>query len=139
MIGPVTSDVRVRYYETDKMGVVYHTHYLVWFEIGRTEFLRAQGSSYREMEERDLFMPVLEAYCRYRRPARYDDRVRVETRCQRVQRTQLRFDYLVTREEDAALLAEGYTVHAATDSSGTPRRLPPEIVRHLFPDGSIPP
>jgi acyl-CoA thioester hydrolase len=134
-MGPVTSDVRVRYSETDKMGVVYHTHYLVWFEVGRTEYLRAQGSTYRELEARDLFMPVLESYCRYRRPARYDDRVRVETRCRRVERARLRFDYLVTREDDAELLAEGYTVHVATDASGTPRRLPPEIVRHLFPAG----
>jgi len=127
----VLSDVRVRYSETDKMGVVYHTHYLVWFEIGRTEFLRAQGSSYREMEARDLFMPVLECYCRFRRSARYDDKVRIETRCRRVQRARLRFDHQVIRVDDEMMLAEGYTVHVATDAAGAPRRLPPEIVRRL--------
>lgn len=138
MTGAVASEVRVRYSETDKMGVVYHTHYLVWFEIGRTEFLRAHGSSYRELEERDVFMPVLECYCRYRRSARYDDRVRIETRCRRVQRARLRFDYLVIREADAARLAEGYTVHAATDAAGNPRRLPPEILRRFPPESSAP-
>lgn len=132
----VTSEVRVRYAETDRMGVVYHTNYLVWFEIGRTEYLRALGSSYREMEARDLFMPVVESYCRYHQPARYDDVVRVEARCRRIKRIRLRFDYRVTREADRALLAEGYTVHVATGAGGAPQRLPEEVLERLFSGGA---
>jgi len=129
----VAAEVRTRYCETDQMGVVHHTNYLVWFEIGRTEFMRAHGATYREMEEQDLFMPVLESYCRHHQPARYDERLRILTRCQRVRRVRLRFDYRVLRVADERLLAEGWTVHVATDAGGSPRRLPPEVLHKLCP------
>ena len=128
---PVPLEVRVRYAETDKMGVVYHTNYLVWFEIGRTELLRMRGSTYRELEERGVYLPVLEASCRYLRPAVYDDVIRIETTCERVKRVQLRFHYRLVRPADGAVLAEGSTLHVATDADGTPCRLPRDVLDRL--------
>ena len=113
------------------MGVVYHANFLVWFEVGRVEFLRSMGSSYRELEEQGVFFPVLEARCRYHRPARFDDRLEVRTCAERRQRAQLCFHYQVNRTSDAVLLAEGWTTHAATDAEGTPMRLPRAILERL--------
>lgn len=127
----VSTEVRVRYQETDRMGVVYHANFLVWFEVGRVEFLRSMGSSYRELEERGVFFPVLEASCRYRQPARFDDRLEIRTRAERYHRARLCFRYQVNRSSDAALLAEGWTIHAATDAEGTPMRLPQSILERL--------
>lgn len=129
----VTSEVRVRYKETDRMGVVYHSNYLVWFEVGRVEFLRALGNSYREMEEDGVYFPVLEVSCKYHRPARFDDRIQVRTRAERIRWARLRFHYEVLRVEDGTLLAEGWTMHAATDAGGTPRRLPREVLQRIEP------
>ena len=131
-------DIRVRYAETDQMASVYHANYFVWFEVARTEFLRATGASYRDLEDGDLMIPVVEASCRYLQPARYDDMLRVEARCQRVRRAQFRFDYRLLRPADGAVLAEGWTLHAVTDRRGVPRRLPPNVVRQLFPDAAPP-
>ena len=133
----VATELRVRYNETDRMTVVHHTNYLVWFEIGRTELMRALGTTYRDLEEQQLYMPVLEAYCRFQRPARYDDLVRVETRCERLKRAQLRFHYRVVRRDDGELLAEGWTAHVPTDAAGVPRRLPQEVVQKLFPGDEV--
>ncbi len=129
----VTSEVRVRYQETDRMGVVYHSNFLVWFEVGRVEFLRALGNSYREMEEGGLHFPVLEVSCKYRRPARFDDRIQVRTRAERIRWARLRFHYEVLRAEDGMLLAEGWTTHAATDADGSPHRLPEELLDRIQP------
>jgi acyl-CoA thioester hydrolase len=132
-----SSELRVRYGETDKMGIAHHASYLAWFEVARTDWIRGSGVSYRQLEERDVFLPVLEVSCRYRRPARYDDVLRVETRCQRFRRARLRFDYRITRGGD--LIAQGYSVHAAARADGTPRRLPDELVaRVLAADGAGP-
>ncbi len=122
------TSLRVRYPETDAMGVVHHTHYLVWFEIGRTELMREAGYPYTRMEAEGIRFPVVEANCRYHRPARYDDRIRIESCLEEMSRITTRFTYRVEREEDGALLATGMTRHAATDATGTPRRLPLEIV-----------
>lgn len=127
----VTSEVRVRYKETDRMGVVYHSNFLVWFEVGRVEFLRALGSNYREMEEGGVFFPVLEVSCKYHQPARFDDRIEIRTRAERIRWARLRFRYEVLRAEDGALLAEGWTMHAATDSGGTPHRLPEAVLDRI--------
>jgi acyl-CoA thioester hydrolase len=116
--------VRVRYADTDQMGVVYYANYLVWFEIGRTEWLRDTGSNYREMEQAGISLPVIEAHCEYRQPARYDDEIEIRTTALAVTAVRLRFDYRAVRTTGDLLVAEGYTVHAAIGPSGRPCRLP---------------
>jgi acyl-CoA thioester hydrolase len=129
-----TSRVRVRYAETDQMGVVYYANYLVWFEVGRTDLLRRAGWSYREMEADGFALPVVEAHCAYRQSARYDDEIDIRTTGALLSPVRVRFDYAVVRAADATVLAEGHTVHASLDSQGRPRRLP-ERVRSIFPRG----
>jgi acyl-CoA thioester hydrolase len=126
-----TSSVRVRYAETDAMGVVYYANYLVWFEIGRTDWLRETGWTYREMEADGIQLPVIEAHCEYRRGARYDDDVEIHTKARKVSPVRLRFDYEAIRRADGALLAIGHTVHASIDQRGRPMRMP-HRVEELF-------
>ena len=128
------SRIRVRYAETDKMGVVYYANYLVWFEVGRTDLLRGSGWSYREMELEGFSLPVIEAHCTYRQSARYDDELEIRTTGTLVSPVRVRFNYEVARAADEALLADGYTVHASLDQDGRPRRLPDQIAI-LFPRG----
>jgi acyl-CoA thioester hydrolase len=116
--------IRVRYADTDQMGMAYHGNYLRWFEVGRTEMLRALGMSYREVEEAGIRLPVVEARCRYVRPARYDDLLTVETVLARVGRASLAFEYRVTREGTCELLAHGMTGHCFLDPAGRPVRPP---------------
>ena len=124
--------VRVRYAETDQMGYAYYGNYLAWFEVGRCEWLRSLGSSYRDLEARDAIMlPVVEAHCEYRRPARYDDELLIRARGELASPVRLRFTYEVVRAADGAVLAGGHTVHAATDLGGRPKRLPARV-RALF-------
>jgi acyl-CoA thioester hydrolase len=125
------STVRVRYAETDKMGVVYYANYLVWFEVARTDWLRETGWTYRAMEQDGLGLPVIEAHCDYKASARYDDEIRIETRARLLSPVRIAFDYVVTRAADTALVASGYTVHASVDQSGKPVRLPVRV-RELF-------
>ena len=128
--------VRVRYAETDKMGVVYHANYLVWFEIGRTEFCRARGFSYRDMEENDhAFLVVAESYCRYKAPAYYDDELLIRTHVTELRRRSLRFGYEIVRPADSVIIAEGETYHVVTDHNGRVRSLPPDYVAFLSPSG----
>jgi acyl-CoA thioester hydrolase len=130
--GPVRrTSVRVRYAETDRMGVVYYANYLVWFEVGRTEWLRETGWTYREMEASGVALPVIEAHCQYKQPARYDDEIEIATRASLMTPVRIRFDYEVRRTADRALTASGYTVHAALDADSRPCRLP-ERVRALL-------
>lgn len=127
-----TSSIRVRYAETDKMGVVYHSNYLIWFEIGRTDWLRATGVTYREMEAEDgIQLPVIEAHCEYRQGARYDDDVEIKTRAKKLSPVRVQFDYEATRQQDGVLLATGHTVHATIDRDGRPVRMP-DRVKDLF-------
>ena len=124
--------VRVRYSETDKMGVVYHANYLVWFEIGRTEFCRARGFSYREMEENEnAFLVVAESYCRYKSPAYYDDELIVRTHITEKRRRALRFGYEIIRVADGQVIAEGETGHVVTDGQGRVRSFP-EVYNELL-------
>jgi acyl-CoA thioester hydrolase len=117
--------LRVRYSETDKMGVVYHANYLIWFEIGRTEFCRARGFSYREMEENEqAFLVVAESYCRYKSPAYYDDELIVRTHITEKRRRALRFGYEIIRVSDGQVIAEGETGHVVTDGQGHVRSFP---------------
>lgn len=124
--------LRVRYSETDKMGVVYHANHLIWFEIGRTEFCRARGFSYREMEENDnAFLVVAECYCRYKAPAYYDDELIVRTHITELRRRSLRFGYEIVRVADDIIIAEGETGHVVTDSTGRVRTFPEGYVKLL--------
>jgi acyl-CoA thioester hydrolase len=113
------------------MGVVYHANYFVWFEVGRTGLLRDSGWSYREMEAEGVGLPVIEAHCDYRQPARYDDELEVRTRGTLVSPVRVEFTYDIVRSADGSSLATGRTVHAALDREGRPCRLPQRI-RALF-------
>jgi acyl-CoA thioester hydrolase len=123
--------VRVRYAETDNMGYVYHANYLVWFEVGRCEWLRSLGWTYREMEEAGTRLPVIEAHCTYRQPARYDDEIEIRTDGTILTPARVRFQYEAVRRSDNAITATGHTVHASTDLRGRPHRLP-ERIKGLF-------
>ncbi len=130
------TSLRVRYAETDQMGVVYYANYYIWFEIGRTDFCRAHGFAYREMEEQDgLYIMVAESWCRHKAPARYDDEVMVRTCLQEMRKRVLVFGYEVYRVATDELLAEGKTVHVITDREGRPRTLPDKY-RDLFLAGA---
>lgn len=123
---------RVRYRECDPMGVVYHTHYLDYFEAARTEALRDLGLAYRQLEADGIIMPVVEASIRYRRPARYDDLLAIETRFEGVPQTRVPIDYKVRRDGEAPLLAEGRVTLCFLDAA---RRRPiaaPPKVREAF-------
>jgi acyl-CoA thioester hydrolase len=119
---PITTQVRVRYAETDQMGIVYYANYLVWFEIGRVELLRALGLTYSRLEsDHSLILPVVDAHCRYRNPARYDDEILIETNPTMLRGSVLKFAYRILRkashgEEEHELLAEGETVHVVCDA-----------------------
>jgi len=116
---------RVRYAETDQMGVVYYANYFIWFEIGRTDYCRQHGFAYRDMEEQDgMYIIVAEAHCRYKAPAHYDDEVEVRTYLKEVRRRVLVFGYEIYRQANDELLAEGETVHVITNREGRPRPLP---------------
>jgi acyl-CoA thioester hydrolase len=123
--------LRVRYAETDKMGVVYYANYLVWFEVGRCEWLRSTGRSYQQVEASGTILPVLEARCKYRRPVRYDDDVEIRTRATLLSPARVRFDYDVVPAGSEAASASGFTEHCGVNPDGRPRRLPPEL-RRLF-------
>ena len=120
-------EIRVRYAETDQMGVAHHASYLVWFEAGRTEFIRSRGRSYAQIEADGWLLVVVEARCRYLRPARYDDVLTVRTRLGTIGPATLAFDYEVVRKADGMVVAQGTTVHAAVDRTGRPRRIPDDI------------
>jgi acyl-CoA thioester hydrolase len=126
-----TSRVRVRYAETDTMGFVYHANYFVWFEVARTDWLRETGWTYREMELEGVGLPVLEAHCKYRQPARYDDELDVRATGALLSPLRVEFTYEVVRPSDALTLATGHTVHVAIDRAGRPCRLPDRI-RAIF-------
>ncbi|MBA2260135.1 MAG: acyl-CoA thioesterase [Acidobacteria bacterium] len=123
--------LRVRYAETDKMGVVYYANYLVWFEVARADLLRSLGWSYREMEGAGVILPVIEAHCEYQRPARYDDEIEVRTEGVMLSPVRMQFNYTVLRRADGVVAAEGRTVHASVTTEGRPCRLPGRI-REVF-------
>ena len=134
---PVTTEVRVRYAETDQMGVVYYANYLVWFELGRVDVLRSLGLAYSLLEsDHGCLLPVIEARCRYRSPARYDDEILIETRPAMLRGTVLKFAYEVYRKpnqkgKERELLAEGETVHVVCDDQLNRKRLPEKYAAAL--------
>ncbi|GAB4247170.1 MAG: thioesterase family protein [Deferrisoma sp.] len=126
----IETSYRVIYGDTDTMGVVYYGTYLRLFEIGRNEYMRARGLTYREVEERGIQLPVTEARCRYLRPARYDDLLTIATRVTQARGARVRFDYEI-RSDDGTLLAQGHTEHGAVGPRGRPVRLPPDVLEAL--------
>jgi len=140
---PVTThQVRVRYAETDQMGIVYYANYLVWFELGRVELLRSLGLAYSQLEkEHECILPVVEASCRYRSPARYDDEILIETRPAMLRGSVLKFAYRILRKgsdgAEPTLLAEGETVHVVCDDQLKRKALPEhyaDALQKLLPE-----
>ena len=119
--------LRVRYAETDQMGYVYYANYLAWFEVGRAEWLRAEGRTYRSFEDEGCMLPVVEAHARYRRAARYDELIELVTWPSLVRAATVRFEYQVLRAADKGLLAEGSTTHACVNKEGKPVRFPVDV------------
>ena len=112
--------IRVRYEETDQMGVVYNGNYYTWFEVGRSEFFRSLGYTYAQMEKEGMILPVIESSCIYKTPAKYDDEVFIRTTIKGLKGIRLEFQYEVLRKEDGELLASGKTIHAFVDKSLKP-------------------
>lgn len=122
--------VRVRYAETDQMGIVYHSNHFIWFEIGRVELLRQLGFSYRTMEAEDhCYIAVVDARCKYRVPAKYDDEVIVRTHLKNVRESVIHFGYELVRLDDGTLLAEGETTHIVTDAQMKITAIPDKYLR----------
>lgn len=122
-----TTEIRVRYAETDQMGVAHHTSYLVWCEVGRTDLLRRLGASYAELERGGTLLIVSEARFRFHGSARYDDTIRVRTTLARLRSRGVTFSYVVENAETSEVLARGATDHVCLDRAGTPRKLPQEL------------
>ncbi|HDI52103.1 acyl-CoA thioesterase [candidate division KSB1 bacterium] len=128
-------EIRVRYADTDQMKVAYYSQYLIWFECGRTELLREIGYPYSRLEAEGIILPVIEAWCQYHKPARYDEVLTVRTTLPNLPRVKLRLDYQIFRSEPHEMLARGYTVHAFLNSEGHPVRPPKaflEILKSYF-------
>ncbi len=124
-----TDIIRVRYSETDAMGVVYHANYLVWMEIGRTEFLRNSGFPYRDMEDSGVLVPVSEIHTKYLSPAKYDDEIVVTTKLASYSRVKCEFSYKMVRKSDGVEILRGSSVHAFTD-----RNLKPVNIKKVMPE-----
>ena len=127
--------VRVRYAETDQMGMVYHGNYFTWFEVGRVELCRQLGFEYRQMEiEDDSFIVVAEAQCRYKRPAHFDEVLVVRTRLSNSQRRTIRFKYEIVSQSSGELIATGETTHVICDKLGRPKSLPEKYRQYFAAD-----
>ena len=118
------TELRVRYEETDQTGVVYYSNYLVWFEVGRAEYIRSLGTSYKEFERRGVRIVVAQAYCGYESPAHYDDLIIVRTRLSEIRSRSLKYIYTVVRKADEKQLASGYTTHVFVDKNGKSLKIP---------------
>jgi acyl-CoA thioester hydrolase len=129
---PSRSQVRVRYAETDQMGITYHASYFVWFEVARVDYIRERGILYRDLEQKeDLHLPVIDAQARYLKPAYYDDLLEIRTRMVELSGARISFEYEVHREGTEGPIATGRTGHAAVDGKGRPRRFPEGLRRSL--------
>jgi acyl-CoA thioester hydrolase len=116
--------VRVRYADTDQMGVVYHSNFLVYFEVGRADYFRQFGFTYKDLEKENVFMPVTESYCKHYSSAEYDDELLVLTRLEMISRLQIKFLYEIVRKRDEKKMAEGFTIHVPVNGDGKPCRIP---------------
>lgn len=131
---PYSTRIRVRYSETDQMGVVYHANYLNWFEVGRTEFFRQAGFNYRDLEQKGILLPVAEASISFKHPARYDDVVEIRTWIDEISPVRLTYAYELYRVADEQLLVAGKTMHVFTNAALKPirlSRLEPEVYAWL--------
>jgi acyl-CoA thioester hydrolase len=124
----VEASLRVRYAETDAMGIVYHTNYVVWFEVGRGEFMRQRGGDYRQFEKQGVYLPVTEVDARFIAPARYDDLVVVRTSVAEVRSRSVTMYYEVLMQDTGQLLVTGHTKHLCMDREGRVRRFPADLV-----------
>jgi acyl-CoA thioester hydrolase len=125
-------EIRVRYAETDQMGVVYYSNYLVWFEVGRTEFCRRHSLPYRDFEQEfQSYLAVAEAECRYLTPARYDDILIIRTRVDSFRKRTINFQYEILNKESGLLVANGRTLHVLLDKNGRPKSFPADFVHAL--------
>ena len=127
----VHAKVRVIYGDTDQMGVVYYANYFRYFELSRSEYLRARGGNYTQIEQGGFGLPVVAAHCDYKRPAKYDEVLVIDVHLAELRRASMRFEYEVRREGDGAVLASGHTVHACIGASGKPTGLPESVVKLL--------
>jgi acyl-CoA thioester hydrolase len=127
----VDCEVRVRYAETDQMGVAYYANYLVWFEVGRSEFCRKRGFSYADLESSGHKLVVTDVHCRYRNSARYDETVIIRTRLKKLNKRMITFEYQILRQEGNEIVAEGETDHLSLGSNGKPKILPEEFRTRL--------
>jgi acyl-CoA thioester hydrolase len=125
------TNIRVIYADTDAMGIVYHTNYIKWFEVGRNELMRQLGVAYTEMEQLGFNLPLTKVSCHYLLPARYDDIVIIETKIEYIKRASMKFNSYLWDEKKENLLVEGYTVHACVNTEGKVRRIPPQILELL--------
>ena len=123
--------IRTIYADTDAMGIVYHTNYIRWFEIGRSELFRDIGIFYAEVEKAGFNLPLTQVFCHYFLPARYDDIIEVETDIEYLKRASIKFTYLIWDEAHHNRLTEGYSIHACTDKSGNIIRIPPMITNKI--------
>jgi acyl-CoA thioester hydrolase len=128
---PHRMEIRVRYGDTDAMGIVYYANYLRWFEMGRTEMMRHLGIAYKEIEEQGVYLPVSEAFCKYHRPAKYDDILIVETRIDFLKKVSMQFSYRILRAEDNAELVSGTTLHGFIDRQGRIVKVPPSLAAKI--------
>lgn len=122
------SKIRVRYVETDQMGVVHHSVYLHWMEIGRSDFLRMRGLSYAQLESMGIRMPVIEVWVKYFNPAKYDEEILIKTSLKECDRIKFTFEYEILKDEEK-ILVKGMTKHVATDNNNKPKRIPYEILK----------
>lgn len=129
----VEARLRVIYGDTDQMGVVYYANYLRYFEFGRSEYFRAQGGSYRELEKEGHILPVVEASLSYHASARYDDLLLIRTRVSELRRVSIEFGYEIVRDGDGLRLCTGKTIHACLGPDGKPARIPDRFARLLKP------
>ena len=125
------SRIRVRFAETDKFGYAYHGAYFVWFEVGRTDWLRERGMTYVDLMTKDIHLPVVSTDARFLRPVGYDDSIEIVTTLTRVTGVRLLFEYELRLEHQKETLTRAHTEHAAVDGTGRPRRFPEEILRLL--------
>ena len=120
----IETNIRVRYADTDQMGFVYYANYLEWFEVGRTEFFRAIGIPYTEIEKKGLILPVIEAYLKFKKPAKYDQVIAIKTILKEIPKAKLKIFYIIYNDDNKDILVEGHTVHGFLNSEKKPVRIP---------------
>jgi len=128
---PHRIEIRVRYGDTDAMGIVYYANYLRWFEMGRTEMMRHLGIAYKEIEEQGVYLPVSEVFCKYHRPAKYDDVLIIETRIDFLKKVSLQFSYRILRVQDDVELVSGTTLHGFINQKGKIVKAPSSLASKI--------